>query len=521
MPSHATGGRSQIAHSRTAPTHIAFLCACAFAFVPLSRASDKPFRIEVIDDATGRGIPLVEADTMANQRFVTDSAGRIAFSEPGQMNGEVFFSMRSHGYQFHTDGFGSTGARLKPRPGGSATVKVRRLNIAERICRLTGIGIYRDSVLLGDTPPLAQPLSAGAVAGQDSTQTALYRGRLFWLWGDTMRLSYPLGNFRTSCAWSDLPSQGGLPISKGINFEYFTGPDGFSREMCPLERKEGVVWLAGLCTVRDEAGRERLVAHYSRRAGLEKVFEHGIALFNDEKEIFEAASSLPVADIEEWRVLYGHPTHIKEGATDYLYFGETGLQTRVPARLRDVLNPASYEAWTCAEPGGKPRRVSGRLEYAWRKDGVPVDSIREEKWLKAGLIQPAECRITPEDSASGKRITLHRGSVYWNPWRQRWIQIAVQYGGSSSFLGEVWYSEAPAPTGPWRKAVKIATHDRYSFYCPTQQPVFDEEDGRLIYFEGTYSHTFSGRAEQTPLYDYNQVLYRLDLSDARLRPAQD
>jgi hypothetical protein len=38
--------------------------------------------------------------------------------------------------------------------------------------------------------------------------------------------------------------------------------------------------------------------------------------------------------------------------------------------------------------------------------------------------------------------------------------------------------------------------------------------------EDTYSHTFSGRESRTPLYDYNQILYRLDLTDPRLREAQ-
>ena len=98
--------------------------------------------------------------------------------------------------------------------------------------------------------------------------------------------------------------------------------------------------------------------------------------------------------------------------------------------------------------------------------------------------------------------------------------IAVQHSGKPSFLGEVWYSEAAAPTGPWTRAVRIITHDHYSFYNPTQHPFFDEDGGRLIYFEGTYSHTFSGRVQRTPHYDYNQILYRLDLADPRLKAAQ-
>lgn len=48
--------------------------------------------------------------------------------------------------------------------------------------------------------------------------------------------------------------------------------------------------------------------------------------------------------------------------------------------------------------------------------------------------------------------------------------------------------------------------------------MFAKDGGRCIYFEGTYSHTFSGNPVATPRYDYNQVMYRLDLADPRLAP---
>ncbi|MEQ1861064.1 MAG: hypothetical protein ABMA13_14100 [Chthoniobacteraceae bacterium] len=481
-------------------------------------AAEQPFEIEVIDEATGRGVPLVEMETMDNQSYVTDSAGRVAFAEPGQMGVPVWFSMHVHGYDLPTDGFGMTGKRFTTTPGGKTTMKIKRRNIAERLVRLTGMGIYRDTVLLGGTPPIAEPLGNGGVVGSDSVQSVVYRGRIFWLWGDTMRLSYPLGNFRTVCAWSDLPGKGGLPPERGVNFHYLTAPDGFAKEMCPLERKEGPVWLFGLCVVRDDAGAERLVAHYSRRAGLEKQLEHGTAVFNDEKEIFERAAALPLD--EKWRYPRGRATAVRDGETDYIYFGDAGLCVRVPARFRDVCEPASYEAWTCAQDGEPLRRADGTLDFAWRKNAPPIESQEEAQWLKRKLIKPEECRVTPEGAAGKARVTLHEGSVRWNEYRQRWVLIAVQQFGKPSFLGEVWYSEATAPTGPWTRAVKILTHDRYSFYNPAQHAFFDEAGGRFIYFEGTYSHTFSGNTKPTPHYDYNQILHRLDLDDARLKHAQ-
>jgi hypothetical protein len=96
--------------------------------------------------------------------------------------------------------------------------------------------------------------------------------------------------------------------------------------------------------------------------------------------------------------------------------------------------------------------------------------------------------------------------------------IANEIGGAASNLGEVWYSDAENPIGPWVGVRKIATHPHYSFYNPLQHPEFDQEGGRIIYFEGTYTNSFSGNPEATPRYDYNQLMYRLDLSDPRLKP---
>ena len=41
--------------------------------------------------------------------------------------------------------------------------------------------------------------------------------------------------------------------------------------------------------------------------------------------------------------------------------------------------------------------------------------------------------------------------------------------------------------------------------------------GRVIYLEGSYVNTFSGNPRPTPSYEYNQIMYRLDLSDPELK----
>src|SRR5687767_10402864 len=108
------------------------LSKASFAVLcPLLLTAAEPgryFAIHVVDADTGRGVPLVELRTTNDIAFVTDSNGVVAFDEPGLMGEEVFFTVKSHGYEYPKDGFGFRGARLKPVAGGKATLKVRRLN---------------------------------------------------------------------------------------------------------------------------------------------------------------------------------------------------------------------------------------------------------------------------------------------------------------------------------------------------------------------------------------------------------
>ena len=186
------------------------------------------FVIRVVDEETGRGVPLVELRTVNEVAYWTDSGGVVAFDEPGLMGKRVFFYVSSHGYEFPKDGFGYRGTALDVTPGGSATLTIKRLNLAERLYRMTGEGLYRDTVLAGLQPPIKQPLINGLVLGQDSVQNALYR-RLYWFWGDTSRPGYPLGNFHMPGATSVLPADGGLDPAAGVDLEYFVDQNGFAK----------------------------------------------------------------------------------------------------------------------------------------------------------------------------------------------------------------------------------------------------------------------------------------------------
>ena len=501
-------------------TRLRFVGCVAGLLTSLAFAADTPyFRITVVDEQTGRGVPLVELKTTNSMRFYTDSNGVVAFNEPGLMNQRVFFFVKSHGYEFPKDGFGMAGRAVETRPGGSVELKIKRLNIAERLYRITGQGIYRDCVLLGLPVPIKEPVINGLVMGSDSIQHIVYGGLNYWFWGDTGKPSYALGNFHMTSATSALPGQGGLDPDVGIDLKYFVGKDGFARQMAPRP-EPGPIWCDAYVTLPDATGRERMYCGYARVTPSMETVERGIMRFDDERQtlekIVEFDKNAPVAP-------HGHPFKHRDGGMDYLYFPQPFPLARVRAELKPFLDVNQYEGYTCLVEGSRAdapkldRDENGRLRYGWKRNTPPLKHEDEQKLIKAGELKAEEALMLLRDVDTGKTVVPHSGSVYWNPWRKRWITIRCEIYGTS-MLGEIWYAEADTPVGPWVYARKIVTHDKYTFYNPKHHPVFDKDGGRIIYFEGTYTYTFSGATEReaTPQYDYNQIMYKLDLSDPRL-----
>ena len=81
----------------------------------------------------------------------------------------------------------------------------------------------------------------------------------------------------------------------------------------------------------------------------------------------------------------------------------------------------------------------------------------------------------------------------------------------------MWVAEADAPTGPFRRAALVADHPKQTLYNVCHHDFLDRNGGRTVHFEGTYTNDFSGNEHKTARYNYNQVLYRLDLDDDRLQ----
>ena len=89
---------------------------CAAARV----SADEYFTIQVVDAATGRGIPQVELFPFGGSTLVSDSNGIVAFNTPSLMGQNVFFGFRSYGYS-------EWGQTLQTTAGSSVQVAITLL----------------------------------------------------------------------------------------------------------------------------------------------------------------------------------------------------------------------------------------------------------------------------------------------------------------------------------------------------------------------------------------------------------
>jgi hypothetical protein len=294
----------------------------------------------------------------------------------------------------------------------------------------------------------------------------------------------------------------------GIPFNYFVdATSGFARAMMPLpERPEGVVWIDGLTVVKGNDGQDTMVAHYSRRRGLAEELEHGLAKYEDDKSIFRVLEKLD--DPSEWRHPHGHSVKINDGDKSWLYFGNPFPTIRVQDTYAAVQDIQQYEAFSPLTSDSNTYK-----KWHWSRTEKPFGANEEHEWFNRKKKNDDEFRYLPVNHADPQeRIFFHSGSLHWNSYRKKWIVIGCRIYGKDSLLGEVWYTESESPTGPFKHAIKIASHDKQSFYNVCHHDYLDRDGGRIVYFEGTFTNSFSGNPYQTPRYNYNQVLYRLDLS---------
>jgi hypothetical protein len=449
----------------------ALLFMSTLAFASFSFAFE-PCRIEIVDAENGWPVPLVELRTNHNVRFVSDNAGAIAFDLPELMGVETWFSIEGHGYGVPKDGFGMQGVRLTPEQGKQLTVKVNRQNLAKRMGRLTGAGLFGESQKLGGELDWFE----SGILGCDSVQIAEHRGKLFWAWGDTTMPNYPLGLFHMSSATTPLKPLPSFEPPLKLKYKYFTDDKKRPRNVAEMPG-EGPTWLSGYVSLPNKNGDSELVASYVKIKGYLSAYEAGLCVWNDETENFEKLKTVwtkSESDTDQPLMPDGHPVRWTDGdGKEWLLFGDPF------PRLKCEVD---FESWN--DP---------------------------KNWYR---LDPQK---TVPTSDGKEQIEPHRGSIAWNAYRKRWVTVFTQIGGKPSHLGEIWYAEADKPTGPWKNAVKVLTHNNQTFYNPRLHPELTPEDSPILLFEGTYTHTFARNSVPTPWYEYNQMLYRLDLDDAAFK----
>ena len=447
----------------------------SFALAPWLAVAAEPCRIEVVEQGSGWPVPLVELRTTHSVRFVTDNAGVIAFDLPELMGRETWFDVIGHGYERPKDGFGYRGVRLTPEPGKTLKVEVNRTIIARRLGRLTGGGLFAESQKTGQDLDWAE----SGVLGSDTVMNAVYRGKMFWLWGDTTLAHYPLGIFDSSSATSPVQPLKSFEPPLRLPLDYFRDAKGRPRGVARMAGS-GPTWLTAYVALPGKTGQTHLVASHSKIRGHLEAYQWGLCAWNDAASNFEslrvvweksaaAPKPPPLPD--------GQPAFWKdEHGKEWVLFGNPFPKLRCPA---------TFEAWQ--------------------------DSSTWE------VLKPQNTVISASDD---QPVKPHTGQIAWNAFRKRWVTIFMQAGGKPSALGELWYAEADAPTGPWGRAVKVLSHENYTFYNPRLHPEFTPGDSPILLFEGTYTMQFANKPAPTPRYDYNQILYRLDLDDPALAPAQ-
>ncbi|MFM1768179.1 MAG: hypothetical protein RJA22_708 [Verrucomicrobiota bacterium] len=414
-------------------------------------------------------MPLVELRTTHHARFVSDNAGVMAFDLPELMGRETWFDVVGHGYEVARDGFGYRGVRLTPRPGATLRVEVTRTVPARRLGRLTGAGLFAESQKLG----LETGWPETGILGCDSIQAAVYQGRRFWFWGDTTLARYPLGIFHMSGATTaERPLAAWEPPLR-LRLDVFTNAAGAPRGVAPMSG-EGPTWLTGLATVPDRHGRVRMVAHFMKIQPPMEVYQWGQCVWDDATASFAPLRVLWTRSDQAPKpppVPEGHPVSWRDAAgKEWLLFGNPLPRLRCPATFEAWQDPATWEPLT---PAADLAAAGG-----------------------------------------GRRVKPHSGSLAWSSFRGRWVTVFMEHFGKPSAFGELWYAEAPVPTGPWGPALKVVTHENYTFYNPRLHAELTPTNSPVLLFEGTYTQQFADKPAPTPRHDYNQILYRLDLDSA-------
>jgi hypothetical protein len=424
----------------------------------------EPFGVQILDKTTKRPVPLVELKTTSEVTFVTDNAGWVAIDSPELLGREVWFHVRGHGYSVAKDGFGYRGLRLTTTPGRRATIEINRDILAERVGRWTGSGLFAESQKLG----LETDWKETGIVGQDTVQTVVFRNQRFWLWGDTVLPDYPLGLFQVSGARTKTLPDFHAPLRP--TFNYFRDQKQRPRNIAVMPG-DGPTWVFGLTAVKNVDGDEKLVGVFTKVRNHLESYEWSLCVWNEQTENFEKLRTL-------WTKSNQSPT---------------------PPPL----------------PNGHAIPWSDENGKAWLLFGDPFPRLKMPATFEAW--QDPKTWQTLDPPTKLGNVLVHGGSIGYHRALKKWVAIFTQKEGEHSFLGDVWFAESMSPFGPWSKPVRVLHHDNYTFYNPKVHVDLLPPDSTDLLFEGTYTAEFARNATPTLRHNYNQILYRLDLREPRLR----
>jgi len=413
---------------------ILFLASLTFFLITILQGhwisyGSQYHQISIVDEETGRGVPMVKFLTSGFRDLYSDSNGIVAFYEVGKMSEEskVFFWISSHGYSYKLDGFGVRGVVIDTQAGKATTLSIHRDSLAERLYRITGSGIFRDTFMLGLplSPSIRYPLTNSEIEGIDSIQTTFYKGKLYCFYGDTERQSYGLGNFHVSGGIVDLST---TDPDQFVNVDFFQQSSdsplqmknntlitkSFVKSLAPIPPLDQPTWIHGLLTLKDHSNIqkdgtgevERVFAGYYKPAMLNqnKDIRLGILEWDDREKIFRELSQVNITNqvnvafpFQLSHTLYVNATIEENQAKlseneEYVYFTYPYALIRVKATVSSFLNLTEHEGYSPLVEGSNGRveddeglsklpfdrdPYTGKLRYGWKKNTTPlsVDQI--------------------------------------------------------------------------------------------------------------------------------------------------
>jgi len=464
-----------------------------------SSSSSRHIRIDVVDDKTGHGVPLVMLTTNFYTRYFSDSAGRVAI-ENDLENQNVWFSVLTDGYDLNVERTKGAVQYGSPYDAGIVVnltndeehvVYMKRNQIARRAYRLTGQGLYRDSVLTNASIPdsarnraMIDPLSG--VTGQDTLQVVNYQNAVWYFFGDTV---CPRSARQNNCDSTGMYTVGAVSstIEKARTdpptFEYIA-VGGSPTPIAPLYPLEQNTWTAAMFTSSDE---KDMYAAYFKNPGdgaSPSEARQGMMIWNGTQMVelgneWPRDTTLSLNGAHTIQVL--SPKDMASGMNDFAWFVNGAVSSRVRRTRNDVANYSAFE------------------------------------------------KLDPPKSPSYSCNTVN-----WNTYAQKYLCLGDnKVGNNESFGGTVPLTIAWSDSllGPYVNATVILDHGRTGMSCYNglHLPHMDQDQFVTVActFTAMWSNTnrtpnlwstclfgqnsHQGCARVVPRYEYNNIVSKVDL----------